>query len=877
MKPLVFLACLAGVPAAAYGLTAAVESRGGMPTLVIDGRPAPSLWFWHRPVNSSTPCPVRVGPQWQRFETTFTAPAADDDVALHVINGRETGTWWVDDVELFEGTPDGPHVANLARCGGFEQGRDDVEKCWRLFVSPAAGAQASGSLDGVDPASGKAAFRVDVVRAGGESWHVHLYQRGHRIQPGKRYTFRLKLRADRPRQLQLQVVRQRPPWTIYGGGQSSASAEIRLARDAGFHIHSFPLPLVWPRDGEPPDYGPVDAEIRDHLAIDPQSLLVPRIHTDAPQWWKDRHPGHVMRYDYGQRRMVSVASIPWRRDAEQALRLLVRHLEQEFGSRVLGYHVSGQSAGEWFYDSTWERIMPNFEEPFRDGFRQWLRAKYGTDQALGAAWGSAARLDRVEVPTLAQRTEARDGNFRDPRSQRPAIDFFNYSQVAIVEPMETFCRAVKEECGRRKLVVVFYAYHFELAGFYYGPQITGHFLAQRLLRSPDIDMLASPISYFDRQPGGTAPLMSPIDSVQLHGKLWMIEDDTRTYLSPPDSGYGRASTAQATLWAHQRNFGRLLAHGCGMWWMDLGDGWLAGRDLWEGAARLRHRWTQAGPPARPTPDVAVIIDEQSMYFLPCSSTITHPLSLFRKQISSIGCSVGYYLMSDLEAGMVPDAKLYLMLNAFAVGPAQHKALQRQLRRDGKWAVWFYAPGYLDGQSGHGDMSGLTGLPLERLPNAGLERIEAQPQGILARVADRSELVFGRPTVLPTRFRVGAEQAGVEVLGRYQGTADAALALRRGASWTSVFCASPTMSAGVLRELARAAGCHIWLETPDVLVAGRRTVMVHAASPGSKMLAIPAHAVLVDPETGTQYREKAAFALQMGETKLLLIERSPEGR
>lgn len=873
MKSLLLLAGLAFVPSLAFGLTAAVESRGGMPTLVVDGRPAPSLWFWHRQIGAPAPRPVRVGLEWQSFETTFTAPTADSEVALHVVNGGETGAWWIDDVELFEGTPDGPHGRNQVLCGGFEQGRDAVEKSWRLFVSPAARAKASWSLDTVRPASGKASFRADVVHAGAESWHVHLYQRDHRIEPGKRYTFRLKLRADRPRRLQLQVVRQRPPWTVYGGGQSSAAAEIRLACDAGFHIHSFPLPLVWPRDGQAPDYTQVDAEIRDHLALDPQALLVPRIHTDAPAWWKDRHPAHVMLYDYGRRHMVSVASTEWRRDAEQALRLLVRHLEQRFGSHVLGYHVSGQSAGEWFYDSTWEKIMPNFEEPFRDGFRRWLRAKYRTDQALQSAWGATARLEQVEVPTLAQRTAAADGNFRDPRSQRPVIDFFHYSQEAIVEPMEVFCRAVKEECGRRKLVVVFYAYHFELASFYYGPQITGHFLAERLLRSPDIDMLASPISYFDRHPGGTAPLMSPIDSVQLHGKLWMIEDDTRTYLSPPESGFGRADTPQATLWAHQRNFGRLLAHGCGMWWMDLGDGWLAGRDLWEGAARLRQRWTQTAPPVRPAPDVAVILDEKSVFYLPCANTLTQPLAEFRKQLSSIGCSVGYYLMRDLEAGLVPDAKLYLMLNAFAVQPDQREALHRQLRRDGKWTVWFYAPGYLDGHSGHGDMSRLVGIGLDRVPSAGPARIVAQARGILAPVAERAELRIGRSTSLATRFRAAADQSGVEILGRYPDTSDAALALRRTPAWTSAFCGSPALSAGVLRELARAAGCHVWLETPDVLVAGPRTVMIHAAAPGNKTLAIPGDVVLADPETGKPHRGKLEIPLQLGETRLFVIEKA----
>jgi hypothetical protein len=80
---------------------------------------------------------------------------------------------------------------------------------------------------------------------------------------------------------------------------------------------------------------------------------------------------------------------------------------------------------------------------------------------------------------------------------------------------------------------------------------------------------------------------------------------------------------------------------------------------------------------------------------------------------------------------------------------------------------------------------------------------------------------------------------------------------------------------VLRELARAAGCHIWLNTPDVLVAGPHSLMLHAASPGRKTLSIPPNAVLADQENGSKYRGTAAFNVQFGETKLFLIQRPAE--
>jgi len=860
--------------ATAHALTAAVERRGGAPTLLVDGKPTPPLLFWHHSHGAASALSVRVDPTWRQFAFSFVAAASDANVGLHVTNAVGKGSWWVDDAEFFEGTPDGKHGPNLVRNPGFEQGPEGLAKHWHCFLSPVAGAKATWTLDTHNPASGRTCLRASVEHGGSVSWHVHLYQSPHAIEEGKTYTFRVKLRADRTRTLSIKAVKQEPPWTLYGGRPGAAASEIALSRDAGFHIRSFPMALPWPRDGQPPDYAAVDKQMRRHLELDPKALVVPRIHTDAPQWWKARRPDHVMLYDYGRRRMASVASEPWRRDAEAALRLLVRHLEAKWGNHVLGYHVAGQSAGEWFYDWTWTKIMPNFETPFRDGFRRWLKTRYRTDAALRAAWADPkAALAAAELPTLAERTEARDGCFRDPRSQRRVIDFFEYNQVAIVEPMELFCRAVKQECGRRKLVVVFYSYLFDVAGFAYGPQVSGHLLTDRVLRCPDIDALASPISYFDRQAGGSGPFMSPVDSIQLHGKLWINEDDTRTYLSAPDAGFGRVATPLGTRWVHERNFAHLLAHQCGLWWMDLGGGWLDGKDLWDNAARLRGLWQTMAPTRRlPQPDVAVVLDERSSLYIPCGNTLTRPLiNRMRHQLNRMGASVGLYLLSDLCAGRVPDARLYVFLNAFVVSPEQRQAIHRQVRRDGKWALWFYAPGILQPDGAKGDMAALTGIPLQPLGQPRPPRLRATAASVLARISQPGELTFGDAAPLATLFRVTADAPGVEVFGRYEGTQAAALALRRGDGWASVFCGATTISAGVLREIARAAGGHIWLDTGDVVIASRDLVAVHATHPGEKTLVPPPGAVLREAWTGARHTAPIPLTLQLGDTRLFLRE------
>ena len=59
----------------------------------------------------------------------------------------------------------------------------------------------------------------------------------------------------------------------------------------------------------------------------------------------------------------------------------------------------------------------------------------------------------------------------------------------------------------------------------------------------------------------------------------------------------------------------------------------------------------------------------------------------------------------------------------------------------------------------------------------------------------------------------------------------------------VFPEEPT--AAVLREALRTAGTHVWIETPDVLAAGRGFLMVHAASAGVKRIRLPETSDLVE--------------------------------
>ena len=134
-------------------------------------------------------------------------------------------------------------------------------------------------------------------------------------------------------------------------------------------------------------------------------------------------------------------------------------------------------------------------------------------------------------------------------------------------------------------------------------------------------------------------------------------------------------------------------------------------------------------------------------------------------------------------------------------------------------------------------------------------------------------MFGSPAPTTPTFTVARDVAGVEVLGYYAGTKVPAVACTRRPEWSSVFVGSTTISTGVLRAIARAAGAHVWLESDDVLVAGADMVAIHATTDGRKDLLIPAGLAASDP-WGATAPEHGRLALTMtrGETRLFRLVR-----
>lgn len=787
---------------------------------------------------------IRAGKEWKEYSFTFTAPVDNrGDFGIQIrAGGGKPGTLWIDDVRVTRLTDDGPS-ANMLAHGDWEGSRAAVEGAWTLYTGEQKhSSRATWTLTSRNAASGRQACRLDIEKAGEGLVSCHVFQSGMSCRRGERYRVSVKMKASPARRVNVLALHQGPPRTTYASldGTDIYESQVEMAASADVHIHSCSAGSVWPRGpDQEPNYSRAQEAIEQTIQADPDALVIPRIGLSAPGWWRRRHPDHCLTFEDGAKEGECPASRLWRRQALTYFRRFVRWCEENYGDRVIGYHPCGQHTGEWFYYGSWERGLSGFSPAMNRGFRRWLRDKYPSDAALQDAWKDpGVTLDSATVPSAEERRSTSLGRFRNPRKERKVIDFYIYKQLAMEQPLERIASVIKQETGGRKLSVLFYGYVFELSGLPHGPQVAGHLAMSRLLDCPDVDILCSPISYSDRKSGGAGMFMTAVDSVADAGKLWLNEDDTRSYLKGPRPQGGfpppRIPTLQKTQWVHRRHFSHIFPRRMATWYMDLGGtGWLRSRPLWNNIGRL-HDFYRENLDEKPgfDPEVAVIVDERS----PCAMSNEHvpmrrQVSLMREQFYRLGVPVRMHYLSDLVDGDVPDCEAYIFLNPFWLDAGQRAAIQREI--NGAAAVFFYGSGFLSDRPADENITDLTGIPVRRIrPGRGRATFIEGDEPLLAGVEGRE---FGTPAKLKPLWAVKTS-GGVRPLAR---TTDGQVLA--GAARTDdglrVYVGTTQAPARFLRNVVRRSGVELYMNSDDVVEAADGFLGITATDAGRKQVTL----------------------------------------
>lgn len=857
------LAILAAVLApTAFGLTVRVEVRDGVPRILVDGEPARARMFFGIPGSGR----IGVGPEGREIRFEFTSAGDADDGTFHIRCGTIPGDVDLDEIRVVD-LEDGREVVPTQ---DFESGPESFAGRWTNWpqgdqntVGRAAVAEGVGK-------GGSAGLRISLTAPGRGEWpDFHVYHRPNlKLQAGRRYSVSLWARSGVERELTLALYRPGSSFTYLGGPPGPYETEIKLAADVGVDFVSFPIETPWPEPGRPADWSAVDSACEQVLRVNPRALLLPRMGLYPPKWWADRYPDDVMKWDDGTRKFAVPASPRYLRDAAERLRALVEHVEARFGDRVAGYHPCGQNTGEWFYEGTWDRPLNGYAPADLAAWRAWLRARYADDGSLRRAWNDPdASLDAAEVPSPASRRAAPNGVFRDPKAEKPILDWSAFQQDAMADAVLTFAKTTREATAGKKLVVFFYGYLFEFGAIAQGPAISGHYAIRKVLASPDVDILCSPISYFDRGLGESAPSMTAAESVALAGKMWLYEDDTRTYLASGSTFPGAVSgvdTLEDTRSVLLRNVGQVATRNFATWWMDLGaTGWFNDPRLWEEMRRLEAiDLPLLEDPVAYRPEIAAVIDEDSMIRVATGGDAVARPAVYesRAALARSGAPYGQYLLDDVIAGKV-DAKLYVMLDAWSLTAERRAGLRRATR--GKGVVWCYAPGRFDGdEPSTPSMRELTGFDL--LP-------------CLAATARAEPTAAGRALGLTVGFGVdrqviptfaAADARDGEVLARYPDGSSAVALRESGGPGFSLFAGPPGLTSELIRLAARKAGVHLYTEVDCNVYANGPFVVLHASQDGPVTLRLPAGKERIVDALDGRPVEAPALELRKGDTRIL---------
>lgn len=634
------------------------------------------------------------------------------------------------------------------------------------------------------------------------------------------------------------------------------------------------------------DYSGFEDRFDRVLRADPDAMVMPRINLGTPRWWLDAHPAEMEILDSGSplytdpnrnptlpkgRPFPSIASVKWREDMRMAL---VRFLDYVAGSKyaghIFGYILAGLDTEEWYPWSSGSNQLSGYSEHTEAAFRDWLRQKYFFEDRLQEAWGRAdVTFDTARVPSREARFDGEQGTFRDPAQKMDVIDFYTFYNELIPETIDYFARAVRDKTDGRKAIGAFYGYMYEFRG---DPEY-GHNALAKFNESENLDFIFVTASYGERQSGtGADYARSPAYSVQLHGKLWYHDNDVVSFLAPRVHGLsgsnaaegqwpadkaqmfevlGYSETPEATKWMYRRSMGFALCHGAYESYFDLHGGYYDAPALMDEVARLNRVANLAKRFYRTSnAEVLVVADEVSCAYTTFRNDFL-AANLLQPQphLAKMGAPADHVLLADLDRVDPRRYKMVVFLNCYHMTPDQRANITEQFASNGRHLVWCYAPGLFDGnKTGPARMQSLTGMSMVRpapsetaIPRiVPVESTHPLALSIAAHSGDITGPEFNSAedgTTIRTE-RLYVDDPAAVTLGVWPGTEDAAFALKECDDWTSVYVITSNLEPHVYRELARAAGVHIFSEKNDTFYANTSYVTLHADGAGERTITFP---------------------------------------
>jgi hypothetical protein len=677
-------------------------------------------------------------------------------------------------------------------------------------------------------------------------------------------------------------------------------------RDSGFHVfaahvshwygHQFNQSWFWTGDGVYPEEPPADSNFSVDraapalLEMDPAAKLTVRFTDCVPRAWAEANPDHMQAHFRKNGEAVpcfpqpSLASEKGMRDLSRYIANIIRYCEEQpWAERVFAYLY--YPLGEGVPAMNVDGYLFDHAPVMQEAYRRFVQARYGTDEALRAAWDAPEiNFATVTVPFDEdwQAARAQGEHWVEASALRRYRDYFLLNRELFLRGYRTLIHAAND--ARRRRPVLFgidmckqplMGWQIRLAFDGTGPgaefpdilAAAGSIDIGEIIDEPGLDFLVTPADYTARAVGYGYEPEGIHDSLRLRGKTILIENDARTFRpGQEDDTQGAFRDIPECTAGLLRNAAWSITRGAMDYLCVPGGAYYHDETIQREAIAPLAKILDAvpnWPHVETAHAVAMIIDDGACIHEDGTSGYQNLAIMWQRVLGLAHCGIPYrvYLFSDLQRNNMPDYRCYLFPNLYQLNEERLALLQCKIFTGGRMAIFGPSTGITDGTTLSAEWATrLLGVEMELVKKHAPRRVLIGGDSRVARALPAStiygdSLPYG-PILIPVRGAVAAGGA-VEL-----GTATAFWGINRSGAfladrgthniaWTSAM----PLPANLLRELAREGGCHVWCEDDDVVLASDTVAALHSIKPGPRTLHLPTPRTVWDAISGEKLGEK----------------------
>lgn len=854
-----FVAAGIALSAAASETQYKVESFNGAPFITENGKPLRNriVWVAGGCSESRNHPLLKKADIWGETELEFEAPN-DIPAIVQLRMGKSAGEIYFSKWEVSE-SESGKVVFSLDTAS-TKPDKSIAHWCVGFRENPPV------KLENVDTDDGGRALKL-TLGSDKKLEAFHLYRNSIPVEKGKKYKVKLRAKSDAPRPFSTSVYYYNNGFVFVKSDTSIAASTVGHAAKAGVDFVSFEINSVWTKPNEEPNFSYIDSAFGVFLEANPKAKLIPRVRLDPQinKWWRDSHPDDMMKNSDGtiNETYISVSSPTYRKEAAESLRKFIEYCEKHYPDNMAGYHPAGGNSREWFYGGTWHKTFSGYDVNTLKAWRAWLKNKYGSVENLAKAWncGAPESFEKIGLPTQEERETP--AFVIDPKTQWKIADLNLFLQDEMADTVLGLAKVIRQ-AAPNKLSIFFFGYGFEFSGVRNSPAFSGHYALSKIIKSPDIDAISGPISYFDRNFGDGKTTMGATESITDAGKLWIDEDDTSTYLAPRDGRdypgkYSGLYTLGDSREVLRRNLAQETVRNNGVWWMDLfGQGWFDDKKLWrEMKSFAKPERDIIAHPLPYRPQMRLVMDETSMCMIAARGgagiTTQKLMALGRVAANRSGVPFGQYLLADVLAK--PDAaKLNAMLSVYALDAKQRAACAALREKSAN--IWAWLPAYIDT-----DKREFSTSAVEEATGFKVKPVNAKPaaipteDGLKIGLKATSGAEYAMPLLSPI------PESGDIVLAKFENGLPA-IVLRKSGKHPQLFCAVPEIQTELYRHMAELAGAHVYNKQGAVVYANGAYVSVVAVEDGEYEIDLGRDGAVYNALSGNKLGSSRTIALKM---------------